>query len=118
MRLARRQGGEGGDEVLGIEQGQQRILHDMDDFQPHPRTKMRGHVIVRLGEGLTLQKTADESSIHLSIVEHRGHISANWPGRVVPRTSPRTPKNVPRERKVFGELMDVEGDRQRIVASY
>jgi transposase len=48
---------------------EQRTLHEMGVFHPHPRTRMRAQGILRLSQGLTLQRTADEFGVHLNSVE-------------------------------------------------
>lgn len=54
---------------LELTEDEQRTLREMGVFHPHPRTRMRAQGIVRLSQGLTLQKTADEFGVHLNSVE-------------------------------------------------
>jgi len=55
---------------LELSEHERRTLREMGVFHPHPRTRMRAQGILRLSEGLTLQKTADEFGVHLNSVEH------------------------------------------------
>jgi hypothetical protein len=54
---------------LMLYDAERRTLRDMGIFHPHPRTRMRAQGILRLSQGLTLQETADEFSVHLNSVE-------------------------------------------------
>jgi hypothetical protein len=54
---------------LDLSEGERRMLRELGVFHPHPRTRMRAQGILRLSQGLTLQKTADEFGIHLNSVE-------------------------------------------------
>jgi len=54
---------------LELSEHERRTLREMGVFHPHPRTRMRAQGILRLSEGLTLQKTADEFGVHLNSVE-------------------------------------------------
>lgn len=52
-----------------LSDAERRTLRDMGIFHPHRRTRMRAQGILRLSQGLTLQQTADEFSVHLNCVE-------------------------------------------------
>ena len=54
---------------LMLSDAERRTLRDMGIFHPHPRARMRAQGILRLSQGLTLQETADEFSVHLNSVE-------------------------------------------------
>lgn len=54
---------------LELSGDERRTLREMGIFHPHPRTRMRAQGILRLSQGLTLQQTADEFSVHLNSVE-------------------------------------------------
>lgn len=54
---------------LELTEHEQRTLREMRVFHPHLRTKMRAQEILRLSQGLTLQKNADEFGVHLNSVE-------------------------------------------------
>lgn len=54
---------------LELSEDERRTLREMGVFHPHPRTRMRAQGILRLSQGLTLQKTADEFGVHLNSVE-------------------------------------------------
>jgi transposase len=56
-------------ERLILSDAERRTLRDMGIFHPHPRARMRAQGILRLSQGLTLQETADEFSVHLNSVE-------------------------------------------------
>jgi hypothetical protein len=53
---------------LMLSDSERRTLRDMEIFHPHPRTRMRAQGTLRLSQGLTLQETADEFSVHLNSV--------------------------------------------------
>jgi hypothetical protein len=55
---------------LELSEDERRTLHEMGGFHPHPRTRVRAQGILRLGQGLTLQKTTDEFGVRLNSVEH------------------------------------------------
>ncbi|WP_169444429.1 helix-turn-helix domain-containing protein, partial [Massilia niastensis] len=55
--------------LLMLSDAERRTLRDMGIFHPHPRARMRAQGILRLSQGLTLQETADEFSVHLNSVE-------------------------------------------------
>ena len=54
---------------LELTDEERRTLREMGIFHPHPRTRMRAQGILRLSQGLTLQQTADEFTVHLNSVE-------------------------------------------------
>jgi len=54
---------------LELSEDEQRTLREMGIFHLHPRTRMRAQGILRLSQGLTLQRTADEFMVHLNSVE-------------------------------------------------
>lgn len=45
---------------LELTADEQRTLREMGVFHPHPRTRMRVQGILRLSQGLSLQRNADE----------------------------------------------------------
>lgn len=54
---------------LELTEDEQRTLREMGVFHPCARTRMRAQGILRLSQGLTRQKTADEFGVHLNSVE-------------------------------------------------
>lgn len=54
---------------LKLSEDERRTLREMGVFHPHPRTRMRARGVLRLSQGLTLQRTADEFGVHLNSVE-------------------------------------------------
>lgn len=54
---------------LELSEHERRTLRDMGVFHQHPRTRMRAQGILRLSEGLILQKTPDEFGVQLNSVE-------------------------------------------------
>jgi hypothetical protein len=52
-----------------LSEDERHTLREMCIFHPHPRIRMRAQGILRLSQGLTLQQTADEFSVHLNSVE-------------------------------------------------
>ena len=47
-----------------------RTLRDMGIFHSHPCIRLRAQAIVRLSQGLTLQRVADEFAVYLNSVDH------------------------------------------------
>jgi transposase len=90
---------------------ERRTLREMGVFHPHPKTQMRAQGILRLSQGLTLQKTADEFGVHLNSVEqwrqrwNRLGLAGLYEGRHTGR--PR--KWTPQQREAFGALAHSEG---------
>lgn len=54
---------------LDLSTDERRTLRDMGIFLPHAGTRMRAQGILRLSQGFTLQRTADEFSVHIKSVE-------------------------------------------------
>jgi transposase len=55
--------------LLELSQEERRTLREMGIFHAHPRTRMRAHGILRLSQGLTLQRSADDFTVHLNSAE-------------------------------------------------
>lgn len=55
--------------LLILNEVEQQTLREMGIFHAHPRARIRVQAIVRLGQGLTLQQTADEFHVHLNSIE-------------------------------------------------
>lgn len=96
---------------LELTEAEQRTLREMGVFHPHPRTRMRAQGILRLSQGLTLQKTADESGVHLNSVEQwrKRWSKLGLAGLYEVRHTGRRRKWTPQQQQAFGELAVSEG---------
>jgi transposase len=96
---------------LELTEDEQRTLREMGVFHPHPRTRMRAQGILRLNQGLTLQKTADEFGVHLNSVEQwrQWWNKLGLAGLYEGRHTGRPRKWTPQQQKAFGELAVSEG---------
>jgi transposase len=96
---------------LELSEDERRTLREMGIFHPHPRTRMRAQGILRLSQGLTLQQTANEFSVHLNSVEqwrqrwNRLGLAGLYEGRHTGR--PR--KWTSEQQQALGELAHSEG---------
>ena len=96
---------------LDLSGDERRTLREMGVFHPHPRTRMRAQGILRLSQGLTLQQTADEFSVHLNSVEQwrqrwgKFGLAGLYEGRHTGR--PR--KWTAQQQRALGELAHSEG---------
>jgi len=96
---------------LELSEDERRTLREVGVFHPHPRTRMRAQGILRLIQGLTLQKTADEFGVHLNCVEqwrqrwNRLGLAGLYEGRHTGR--PR--KWTPEQQQPLGALAHSEG---------
>lgn len=95
---------------LELTEDEQRTLREMGVFHPHPRTRMRAQGILRLSQGLTLQKTADEFGVHLNSVEQwrRRWSKLGLAGLYEGRHTGR-PRKWTSQQQAFGELAVSEG---------
>jgi transposase len=81
-------------------------------FHPHPRTRMRAQGILRLSQGLTLQETADEFSVHLNSVGqwrqrwNKLGLAGLYEGRHTGRPRKWTPQQ--QQQQALGELAHSE----------
>ena len=95
---------------LELTEDEQRTMREMGVFHPHPRTRMRAQGILRLSQGLTLQKTADEFGVHLNSVEqwrqrwNKLGLAGLYEGRHTGR-----PRKWTAQQQAFGELAATEG---------
>jgi transposase len=95
---------------LELSEDERRTLREMGVFHPHPRTRMRAQGILRLSQGLTLQKTADEFGVHLNSVEqwrqrwNKLGLAGLYEGRHTGRPRKWTP-----QQQALGELAHSEG---------
>ncbi|WP_288379899.1 helix-turn-helix domain-containing protein [uncultured Massilia sp.] len=96
---------------LQLSEVEQRTLREMGVFHPHPRTRMRAQGILRLSQGLTLQKTADEFGVHLNSVEQwrQRWSKLGLAGLYDGRHTGRPRKWTAQQQQVFGELAVSEG---------
>lgn len=96
---------------LELTEDEQRTLREMGVFHPHPRTRMRAQGIVRLSQGLTLQKTADEFGVHLNSVEQwrQRWSMLGLAGLYEGRHTGRPRKWTAQQQQAFGELAVSEG---------
>lgn len=96
---------------LELSENEQRTLREMGIFHPHPRTRMRAQGILRLAQGLTLQKTADEFGVHLNSVEQwrQRWDKLGLAGLYEGRHTGRPRKWTPAQQQAFGELAHCEG---------
>lgn len=90
---------------------EQRTLREMGVFHPHPRTRMRAQGVLRLSQGLTLQRTADEFGVHLNSVEQwrQRWDKLGLAGLYEGRHTGRPKKWTPQQQKILGEMADSEG---------
>jgi len=90
---------------------EQRTLRKMGVFHPHPGTRLRAQGILRLSQGLTLQKTADEFGVHLNSVEQwwQRWNKLGLAGLYEGRHTGRPRKWTPQQQQAFGELAVSEG---------
>jgi transposase len=91
---------------LELSEDERRRLREMDVFHPHARTRMLAQGILRLSQGLTLQKTADEFGVHLNSVEQWGQ---RWnklglAGLYEGRHTGRPRKWTPQQQQALGAL--------------
>lgn len=96
---------------LELTEDEQRTLREMGVFHQHSRTRMRAQGILRLSQGLTLQKTADEFGVHLNSVEQwrQRWNKLGLAGLYEGRHTGRPRKWTPQQQKAFGELAVSEG---------
>ena len=96
---------------LELTEDEQRTLREMGVFHPRPRTRMRAQGILRLSQGLTLQKTADEFGVHLNSVEQwrQRWSKLGLAGLYEGRHTGRPRKWTARQQQAFGELAISEG---------
>jgi hypothetical protein len=96
---------------LMLSDAERRTLRDMGIFHPHPRTRLRAQGILRLSQGLTLQETADEFSVHLNSVEQwcQRWIKLGLAGLYEGRHTGRPREWTPRQQQTLGELAHSEG---------
>lgn len=96
---------------LQLSEVEQCTLREMGVFHPHPRTRMRAQGILRLSQGLTLQKTADEFGVHLNSVEQWRQRWSKFglAGLYEGRHTGRPRKWTAQQQQVFGELAVSEG---------
>lgn len=96
---------------LELSADERRTLREIGIFHPHPKTRMRAQGILRLSQGLTLQHTADEFSVHLNSVEQwrqrwgKFGLAGLYEGRHTGR--PR--KWTARQQQALGQLAHSEG---------
>jgi transposase len=96
---------------LELTEDEQRTLREIGVFHPHPRTRMRAQGILRLSQGLTLQRTADEFGVHLNSVEQwrQRWSKLGLPGLYEGRHTGRPRKSTAQQQQAFGELAVSEG---------
>ncbi|WP_313168279.1 helix-turn-helix domain-containing protein [Massilia oculi] len=93
---------------------EQRTLREMGVFHPHPRTRMRAQRLLRLSQGLTLQRSADEFGVHLNNVEqwrqrwNKLGLAELYEGRHTGRPKKWTP-----QQQILGEMANSEGGTVR-----
>lgn len=97
--------------LLILSDAERRTLRDMGIFHPHPRARMRAQGILRLSQGLTLQETADEFSVHLNSVEQwrQRWNKLGLAGLYEGRHTGRPRKWTPQQQHALGELAQLEG---------
>lgn len=97
--------------LLSLTKEEQRTLRDMGIYHAHPRTRMRAQGILRLSQGLTLQQTADEFSVHLNSVERwRQHWKASGlAGLYEGRHTGRPEKWTVQQQEALRELAEAQG---------
>ena len=90
---------------------EQQALREMEILHGHCRTRMRAQAILRLGQRLTLQETADEFIVHINSVgqwrqrRNRLCLAGLYEGRL----SGRRTKWSPAQREAFAKLAQTEG---------
>ena len=96
---------------LELSEDERRTLREMGVFHPHARTRMRAQGILRLSQGLTLQKTADEFGVHLNSVEQwrQRWNKLGLAGLYEGRHTGRPRKWTPQQQQVLGALADSGG---------
>ena len=96
---------------LMLSDAERPTLRDMGIFHPHPRTRMCAQGIFRLSQGLTLQETADEFSVHLnSVAQWRQRWNKlGLAGLYEGRHTGRLRKWTPQQQQALGELAHSEG---------
>jgi transposase len=96
---------------LELTEDEQRTLREMGVLHPHPRTRIRAQGILRLSQGLTLQKTADEFGVHLNSVEQwrQRWSKLGLAGLYEGRHTGRPRKWTSQQQKALGELAESEG---------
>lgn len=97
--------------LLELSKDERRTLREMGIFHAHTRTRMRAQGILRLSQGLTLQKTADEFMVHLYSVEHWRQCwnKLGLAGLYEGRHTGRPKKWTPEQRQALGALAQSEG---------
>lgn len=97
---------------LELSEDEQRMVREMGVLRPHPRIRMRAQRTLRLSQGLTLQKTADEFGLHLDSVERwrQRWNTLGWPSCTRGHTG-RPRKWTPQQQEAPGELAHSEGAR-------
>ena len=90
---------------------EQRTLREMGVFHPHPRTRMRAQGLLRLSQGLTLKRTANEFGVHLNSVEQwrQRWYKLGLAGLYEGRHTGRPKKWTPQQQLILGEMADSEG---------
>jgi transposase len=88
-----------------------RTLREMGVFHSDPHTRRRAQAIVRLSQGLTLQKVADEFDVHLNSVEQWRQCwnKAGLAGLYEGSRSGRPPKWNEVQRQALRELAEEQG---------
>ena len=96
---------------LELSEDERRTLREMGVFHPHPRTRMRAQGILRLSQGLTLQKTADEFEVHLNSIERwwQRWNKLGLAGLYEGRHTGRPRKWTSQQQQALGELAHSEG---------
>ncbi|MGJ9420698.1 transposase [Massilia sp. CMS3.1] len=96
---------------LELSDDERRTLREMGIFHPHPRTRMRAQGILRLSQGLTLQQTADEFTVHLNSVEQWRQRWGKFGlvGLYEGRHTGRPRKWTAQQQRALGELANSEG---------
>jgi transposase len=97
--------------LLMLSEAERRTLRDMGIFHPHPRARMRAQGILRLSQGLTLQETADEFSVHLNSVEQwrQRWNKLGLAGLYEGRHTGRPRKWTPQQQQALADLAHSEG---------
>lgn len=97
--------------LLSLTKEEQQTLHDMGIYHRHPRTRMRALGLLRLNEGWTLQKTANEFTVHLNSVErwHQQWKKFGLAGLYERHRTGRRPKWSQQERAALRDLAESEG---------
>lgn len=95
---------------LKLSEDERRTLREMGVFHPHPRTRMRAQGVLRLSQGLTLQRTADEFGGHLNSVEQwrQRWSKLGLAGLYEGRHTGRPRKWTPEQQQALGKLADSE----------